>query len=178
MNQPPSPHTTYTPQPAQPPATLSKMELLARDIALLTSDQLYTPEEIAQAYGLTTEHYAALSQDAAFKERVAYHTAQIGQDDNGLLRARARLMSSSLLRSLFEIAQDSKSKASDRLKAMSTVFELADVKPKQEQQFSGMVLNVSFGSGTPTTTIVAPPTPPEQNTPQSAPVAEITSHDD
>ena len=61
---------------------------------------------------------------------------------------------------------------------MSTVFELADVKPKQEQQFSGMVLNVSFGSGTPTTTIVAPPTPPEQNTPHSAPVAEITSHDD
>ena len=156
MNQPPTPRTTppaSTPQPAQP---LSKMELLARDIALLTSDQLYTPEEIAQAYGLTEEHYAALKQDPAFKERVAYHTAQIGQDDNGLLRARARLMSSSLLRSLFEIAQDGKAKASDRLKAMSTVFELADVKPKQEQQFSGMVLNVSFGSGTPTTTIVAP----------------------
>lgn len=151
---------TATPeQDGTPPTTIqpnSTYDLLARDIAYLTSDSLYNPEEVAASYDLTLDEYTALASTPAFKERLAYHTSSIPKEDNGLIRARAKLMASSLLRSTFEIANDTRAKHSDRLKAAAMIAELADIKPKNEQQFSGMVLNVSFGSGTPTTTIVAP----------------------
>ena len=56
-------------------------------------------------------------------------------------------MSESTLRDLFEIARSDKDKTSDKLKAIAALAEIADIKPRNEQQFSGMVLNVNFGSG-------------------------------
>ena len=63
-----------------------------------------------------------------------------------LLRAQAKLMSESNLRDLFELSRSTKEKTSDKLKAMAAIAEIADIKPRNEQQFSGMVLNVNFGS--------------------------------
>lgn len=133
----------------------SKMDNLARDIAVLTVNHLYNEEEIAQAYELTPELYAALAATPDFQKRVEYHRSQVGDDTTSRVRAQAKLMAGSLLRDAFEMARDRQAKGSDRLKAMAAIVELADVKPKQEQQFSGMVLNVSFGSGMPTVAIAS-----------------------
>lgn len=133
----------------------SKMDNLARDIAVLTADHLYSEEEIAQAYELTPELYAALAAAPDFQKRVEYHRGQVGDDMTSRVRAQAKLMAGSLLRDIFEMAKNPQAKYSDRLKAAAAIVELADVKPKQEQQFSGMVLNVSFGSGMPTVTIAS-----------------------
>ena len=131
----------------------SKMDNLARDLAILTANALYSPEEVAEAYDLTADMLAALRADPTFAERVEFHAKSISTDDNGLIRAQARLMAGSLLRDTFEIATDRQTKTADRLKATAAIMDLADVKPKQEQQFSGMVLNVSFGSGMPQVSI-------------------------
>lgn len=104
-------------------------------------------------YDLTAEMLAALRADPTFAARVEFHAKSISTDDNGLIRAQARLMAGSLLRDTFEMATDRQAKPADRLKATAAIMDLADVKPKQEQQFSGMVLNVSFGSGMPQVSI-------------------------
>lgn len=128
---------------------------LARDIAVLTANQLYSVEEICQAYKISAEQYAQLQQEAAFQERVAQHKNKIGNDRASLIRAQAKLMSESHLRTLQEIASDPTSKPGDKLKAIQTLNELADVKPKNSDGVSGLVLNVSFGSGFPALTVAA-----------------------
>lgn len=133
----------------------SKMDNLTRDIAVLTTDHLYSEEEVAQAYELTPELYAALAANPDFQKRVEYHRRQVGDDTTSRVRAQAKLMAGSLLRDMFEMAKNPQAKYSDRLKAAAAIVELADMKPKQEQQFSGMVLNVSFGSGMPSVAVAA-----------------------
>ena len=133
---------------------------LARDMALLTANRLYSQEEILAAYNLTPTGFANLQQTDTYQSAFsAYQSTATSSDRNALLRAQAKLMVDANLRSLYDMANDKKQKASDRLKAHALIMELADVKPKQEQQFSGMVLNVSFGSSLPSLSVTAPADP-------------------
>lgn len=133
----------------------SNLDRLAKDIAILTANNLYSVEEVIDSYGITPYEYENLTYTRPFQERLSHHQKEIGTDRNALLRAQAKLMTDANLRSLHEMANDPKTKPSDRLKAAALIMELADAKPKQEQQFSGMVLNVSFGSGTPAVGIIS-----------------------
>lgn len=133
---------------------------LARDMALLTANRLYSQEEILAAYNLTPAEFTNLQQTEAYQTAFSAHqSTATSTDRNALLRAQAKLMVDANLRSLYDMANDKKQKASDRLKAHALIMELADVKPKQEQQFSGMVLNVSFGSSLPSVSVTAPNDP-------------------
>lgn len=123
------------------------LDSLARDLAVLTANRLYSEEEIGAAYDLSPSDTKKLLDDPDFSARVSAHRDKIGDGRTDLLRAQAKLMSESTLRDLFEIARSNKDKTSDKLKAIAALAELADIKPRNEQQFSGMVLNVNFGSG-------------------------------
>lgn len=123
------------------------LDPLARDLAVLTANRLYSEEEIGAAYGLTRADIIKLLDDPDFSARVSAYRDKIGDGRTDLLRAQAKLMSESNLRDLFEITRSDKEKTSDKLKAMAALAEIADIKPRNEQQFSGMVLNVNFGSG-------------------------------
>lgn len=122
------------------------LDSLARDLAVLTANRLYSEEEIGAAYDLSPSDINKLLDDPDFNARVSAHRDNIGDGRTDLLRAQAKLMSESNLRDLFEIARSTKDKTSDKLKAMAAIAEIADIKPRNEQQFSGMVLNVNFGS--------------------------------
>lgn len=122
------------------------LDSLARDLAVLTANRLYSEEEIGAAYDLSPSDINKLLDDPDFSSRVSAHRDRIGDGRTDLLRAQAKLMSESTLRDLFEIARSTKDKTSDKLKAIAALAELADIKPRNEQQFSGMVLNVNFGS--------------------------------
>lgn len=122
------------------------LDSLARDLAVLTANRLYSEEEIGAAYDLSPSDTKKLLDDPDFNARVSAYRDKIGDGRTDLLRAQAKLMSESTLRDLFEIARSTKDKTSDKLKAMAAIAELADIKPRNEQQFSGMVLNVNFGS--------------------------------
>lgn len=122
------------------------LDSLARDLAVLTANRLYSEEEVAAAYDLSPSDINKLLDDPDFNARVSAHRDRIGDGRTDLLRAQAKLMSESTLRDLFEIARSTKDKTSDKLKAIAALAELADIKPRNEQQFSGMVLNVNFGS--------------------------------
>lgn len=130
----------------------SKYDRLARDLALFTQDEMYTVEEILHFSDIPLSEYAALQHDPAFIAAYERHRKEIGTTEMEILRARARTLAASLLRDTFEMARDPNAKPADRLKAAARLDELGDTKPKNEQQFSGMVLNVSFGSGTPAIT--------------------------
>ena len=123
------------------------LDSLARDLAVLTANRLYSEEEVAAGYDLSPADIRKLLDDPDFSARVSAHRDKIGDGRTDLLRAQAKLMSESTLRDLFEIARSNKDKTSDKLKAIAALAELADIKPRNEQQFSGMVLNVNFGSG-------------------------------
>ncbi len=122
------------------------LDSLARDIATLTANRLYSEEEIGAAYDLSPSDINKLLDDPDFSARVYAHRDKIGDGRTDLLRAQAKLMSESNLRDLFELSRSAKEKTSDKLKAMAAIAEIADIKPRNEQQFSGMVLNVNFGS--------------------------------
>lgn len=122
------------------------LDSLARDIATLTANRLYSEEEIGAAYDLSPSDIKKLLDDPDFNARVSAHRDKIGDGRTDLLRAQAKLMSESNLRDLFELSRSTKEKTSDKLKAMAAIAEIADIKPRNEQQFSGMVLNVNFGS--------------------------------
>ena len=122
------------------------LDSLARDIATLTANRLYSEEEVAAGYDLSPSDIKKLLDDPDFNARVSAHRDKIGDGRTDLLRAQAKLMSESTLRDLFEIARSDKDKTSDKLKAIAALAEIADIKPRNEQQFSGMVLNVNFGS--------------------------------
>lgn len=122
------------------------LDSLARDLAVLTANRLYSEEEIGAAYDLSPSDIKKLLDDPDFNARVSAHRDKIGDGRTDLIRAQAKLMSESNLRDLFEIARSTKDKTSDKLKAIAALAELADIKPRNEQQFSGMVLNVNFGS--------------------------------
>lgn len=123
------------------------LDSLARDIAVLTANRLYSEEEIAAGYDLSPAEIHKLLDDPDFISRVSAHRDRIGDGRTDLLRAQAKLMFESIPRDLLEIARSPKDKTSDKLKAIAALAEIADVKPRNEQQFSGMVLNVNFGSG-------------------------------
>lgn len=123
------------------------LDSLARDLAVLTANRLYSEEEIGAGYDLSPSDIKKLLDDPDFNARVSAHRDRIGDGRTDLLRAQAKLMSESTLRDLFEIARSDKDKTSDKLKAIAALAEIADIKPRNEQQFSGMVLNVNFGSG-------------------------------
>lgn len=123
------------------------LDSLARDLAVLTANRLYSEEEIGAGYDLSPSDIRKLLDDPDFNARVSAHRDRIGDGRTDLLRAQAKLMSESTLRDLFEIARSDKDKTSDKLKAIAALAEIADIKPRNEQQFSGMVLNVNFGSG-------------------------------
>lgn len=122
------------------------LDSLARDLAVLTANRLYSEEEIGAAYDLSPSDIKKLLDDPDFNARVSAHRDRIGDGRTDLLRAQAKLMSESNLRDLFELSRSTKEKTSDKLKAMAAIAEIADIKPRNEQQFSGMVLNVNFGS--------------------------------
>lgn len=122
------------------------LDSLARDLAVLTANRLYSEEEVAAAYDLSPSGISKLLDDPDFNARVSAHRDKIGDGRTDLLRAQAKLMSESNLRDLFELSRSTKEKTSDKLKAMAAIAEIADIKPRNEQQFSGMVLNVNFGS--------------------------------
>lgn len=122
------------------------LDSLARDLAVLTANRLYSEEEIGAAYDLSPSDINKLLADSDFNARVSAHRDKIGDGRTDLLRAQAKLMSESNLRDLFELSRSTKEKTSDKLKAMAAIAEIADIKPRNEQQFSGMVLNVNFGS--------------------------------
>nr|DAN56963.1 MAG TPA: hypothetical protein [Caudoviricetes sp.] len=122
------------------------LDSLARDLAVLTANRLYSEEEIGAAYDLSPSDIKKLLDDPDFNARVSAHRDKIGDGRTDLLRAQAKLMSESNLRDLFELSRSTKEKTSDKLKAMAAIAEIADIKPRNEQQFSGMVLNVNFGS--------------------------------
>lgn len=122
------------------------LDSLARDLAVLTANRLYSEEEVAAAYDLSPSDISKLLDDPDFNARVSAHRDKIGDGRTDLLRAQAKLMSESNLRDLFELSRSTKEKTSDKLKAMAAIAEIADIKPRNEQQFSGMVLNVNFGS--------------------------------
>lgn len=122
------------------------LDSLARDLAVLTANRLYSEEEIGAAYDLSPSDINKLLADPDFNARVSAHRDRIGDGRTDLLRAQAKLMSESNLRDLFELSRSTKEKTSDKLKAMAAIAEIADIKPRNEQQFSGMVLNVNFGS--------------------------------
>lgn len=122
------------------------LDSLARDLAVLTANRLYSEEEIGAAYDLSPSDIKKLLADPDFSSRVSAHRDKIGDGRTDLLRAQAKLMSESNLRDLFELSRSTKEKTSDKLKAMAAIAEIADIKPRNEQQFSGMVLNVNFGS--------------------------------
>lgn len=122
------------------------LDSLARDLAVLTANRLYSEEEIGAAYDLSPSDINNLLDDPDFNARVSAHRDKIGDGRTDLLRAQAKLMSESNLRDLFELSRSTKEKTSDKLKAMAAIAEIADIKPRNEQQFSGMVLNVNFGS--------------------------------
>lgn len=122
------------------------LDSLARDLAVLTANRLYSEEEVGAAYDLSPSDINKLLADPDFSARVSAHRDRIGDGRTDLLRAQAKLMSESTLRDLFEIARSNNDKTSDKLKAIAALAELADIKPRNEQQFSGMVLNVNFGS--------------------------------
>ena len=122
------------------------LDALARDLAVLTANRLYSEEEIGAAYDLSPSDINKLLDDPDFNARVSAHRDKIGDGRTDLLRAQAKLMSESNLRDLFELSRSTKEKTSDKLKAMAAIAEIADIKPRNEQQFSGMVLNVNFGS--------------------------------
>lgn len=122
------------------------LDSLARDLAVLTANRLYSEEEVAAAYDLSQADINKLLDDPDFNARVSAHRDKIGDGRTDLLRAQAKLMSESNLRDLFELSRSTKEKTSDKLKAMAAIAEIADIKPRNEQQFSGMVLNVNFGS--------------------------------
>ncbi|MBF1762577.1 MAG: hypothetical protein HXP18_01385 [Veillonella sp.] len=122
------------------------LDSLARDLAVLTANRLYSEEEIGAAYDLSPSDINKLLDDPDFNARVSAHRDKIGDGRTDLLRAQAKLMSESNLRDLFELSRSTKEKTSDKLKAMAAIAEIADIKPRNEQQFSGMVLNVNFGS--------------------------------
>ena len=136
------------------------LDSLARDLAVLTANRLYSEEEIGAAYDLSPSDIKKLLDDPDFNARVSAHRDKIGDGRTDLLRAQAKLMSESNLRDLFELSRSTKEKTSDKLKAMAAIAEIADIKPRNEQQFSGMVLNVNFGSDM-TPPSVAQPTPME-----------------
>lgn len=123
------------------------LDSLARDIAVLTANRLYSEEEIAAGYDLSPAEIHKLLDDPDFNSRVSAYRDKIGDGRTDLIRAQAKLMSDSNLRDLFELTRSAKEKTSDKLKAMAAIAEIADIKPRNEQQFSGMVLNVDFGSG-------------------------------
>ena len=52
------------------------------------------------------------------------------------------------------------------------------MKPKQEQQFSGMVLNVSFGSSLPSLSVTAPAVPADPNVIEHQPTPGPTNQKD
>ena len=122
------------------------LDSLARDLAVLTANRLYSEEEVAAAYDLSPSDISKLLDDPDFNARVSAHRDKIGDGRTDLLRAQAKLMLESNLRDLFELSRSTKEKTSDKLKAMAAIAEIADIKPRNEQQFSGMVLNVNFGS--------------------------------
>lgn len=122
------------------------LDSLARDLAVLTANRLYSEEEIGAAYDLSPSDINKLLDDPDFNARVSAHRDKIGDGRTDLLRAQAKLMLESNLRDLFELSRSTKEKTSDKLKAMAAIAEIADIKPRNEQQFSGMVLNVNFGS--------------------------------
>lgn len=122
------------------------LDSLARDLAVLTANRLYSEEEIGAAYDLSPSDINKLLDDPDFNARVSAHRDKIGDGRTDLIRAQAKLMSESNLRDLFELSRSTKEKTSDKLKAMAAIAEIADIKPRNEQQFSGMVLNVNFGS--------------------------------
>ena len=122
------------------------LDSLARDLAVLTANRLYSEEEVAAAYDLPPSDIGKLLDDPDFNARVSAHRDKIGDGRTDLLRAQAKLMSESNLRDLFELSRSTKEKTSDKLKAMAAIAEIADIKPRNEQQFGGMVLNVNFGS--------------------------------
>lgn len=122
------------------------LDSLARDLAVLTANRLYSEEEIGAAYDLSPSDIKKLLDAPDFNARVSAHRDKIGDGRTDLLRAQAKLMSESNLRDLFELSRSTKEKTSDKLKAMAAIAEIADIKPRNEQQFSGMVLNVNFGS--------------------------------
>ena len=122
------------------------LDSLARDLAVLTANRLYSEEEVAAAYDLSPSDISKLLDDPDFNARVSAHRDKIGDGRTDLLRAQAKLMSESNLRDLFELSRSAKEKTSDKLKAMAAIAEIADIKSRNEQQFSGMVLNVNFGS--------------------------------
>lgn len=122
------------------------LDSLARDLAVLTANRLYSEEEIGAAYDLSPSDINKLLDDPDFNARVSAHRDKIGDGRTDLLRAQAKLMSESNLRDLFELSRSTKEKTSDKLKAMAAIAEIADIKPRNEQQVSGMVLNVNFGS--------------------------------
>lgn len=122
------------------------LDSLARDLAVLTANRLYSEEEIGAAYDLSPSDTKKLLDDPDFNARVSAHRDKIGDGRTDLLRAQAKLMSESNLRDLFELSRSTKEKTSDKLKAMAAIAEIADIKPRNEQQFGGMVLNVNFGS--------------------------------
>lgn len=122
------------------------LDSLARDLAVLTANRLYSEDEIGAAYDLSPSDINKLLDDPDFNARVSAHRDKIGDGRTDLIRAQAKLMSESNLRDLFELSRSTKEKTSDKLKAMAAIAEIADIKPRNEQQFSGMVLNVNFGS--------------------------------
>lgn len=125
----------------------SELDYLIRDLAVMTSENLYTAYEVYSAYGLTEQHYQRLKQNPHYTTRFDFHRMGMGTGMVGILRAQTQLMLAGSIRRVHGIVVDPASKPADILKATQFLAELADVKPKPEAVAggSGLVVNIDFG---------------------------------
>ena len=120
---------------------------LARDLAVFAADPGRLPQ-ILSYYGLTEAQLEEKLANKEFQVKVAAIRKDLAKDVNGMIRVRARMMLDAQIESIHEVALHGEHK--DRISAVKLMAELADAKPKKEQEERPLAVpgtNIIFNFG-------------------------------
>jgi len=131
---------------------------LARDLVVLTANGAFSEFEVLSGYGLldlesdlTDRHneiatiISTLLAYQPFYQSFIKWQERIKTDDKAVIREQARLIYAANLRNLHMKMQNPKTSAQALAVVMNTLAEVGDLKPKKEDNVSGLTVMIDFG---------------------------------
>jgi len=129
---------------SSPPATLITEQIVAQ-VAIELANQLHTPKEIIDKFGITVKQFKEIKNKPAF--RTIYSDAKAVWNGTGnsteRVRAKGNLLVEDLLIDLYTRAKDPNTSDEAMVKIVKQIVELSNLMPsKQAEQATGARFSV------------------------------------
>lgn len=141
--------STITPLLDELPSHLRHLNLdhLARDTVIFVRPGVFTHDEVygSEGYNLTPADFAFLDNYPPYQLLLTQWEKKAHSSSKSLPREQARVLFASNIRNLHIRLQDPKTSAGQVISALDMLADIGDIKPKKDDNASGLTVVLDFG---------------------------------